>query len=339
MLFRVLKRGAAVMRSSVGRSWLRRLLALVILAVSTGPSWGQDPPEPEPAELDDVLVQGSLGGVALREQVETFVDAVTSPPPGRGPARWHELAGVCVGVVNLRRDAAQIMADRVSQVAIMLDLPVGEPGCSPNVVIVATDDASALARALVERSPNAFRPRYGGAAGSRRQLERFMTTDRPVRWWHVAMPVAAETGLPTFRLPGSEPIPPRVRGDGLLTTRIRNELRRAYVIIDISQVEHLTLQQLSDYVAMAAFAQIDPDAEVGSFSTILNVVGDPAGAQEMTDWDRAYLAGLYGSELRQRRPDAQLGDVAGIMLRDRRRAGEAEAETETDAPESEPDGD
>jgi len=44
----------------------------------------------------------------------------------------------------------------------------------------------------------------------------------------------------------------------------------------------------------------------------------------MTDWDRAYLAGLYGSELRQRSPNAQLGDVAGLMLRDRHRAEDAE---------------
>jgi len=75
---------------------------------------------------------------------------------------------------------------------------------------------------------------------------------------------------------------------------------------------------------MVAFVQINPDAEVGNFPTILNVVADPAGAQEMTDWDRAYLAGLYGSELRQRSPNAQLGDVAGLMLRDRHRAEDAE---------------
>lgn len=216
------------------------------------------------------------------------------------------------------------MADRVSAVAVMLDLPVGEPGCSPNVVIIATDDASALARALVERSPNAFRPYYAGSSRSHRDLNLFIETDRPVRWWHVVLPVRVDSGTPAARLPG-EVEAPRIRGNGLLSTPIRNELRRAYVIIDINKVEHLTLRQLSDYVAMVAFAQIDPDAEVGSFSTVLNVLADPAGVQEMTDWDRAYLAGLYGSELRQRRPDAQLGDVAGIMLRDRRRVDGAEA--------------
>jgi hypothetical protein len=300
------------------------LLLLIASAVMfAAPALAQNPPEPEPAQLDDVVVEGSLSGIPLREQVATFVDSVTAPPPGRGPARWHDLAGVCVGVVNLKRDAAQAMADRVSEVAVMLDLPVGEPGCSPNVVIIASDDPSALARALVERSPNAFRPYYAGSSRSRRDLNLFIETDRPVRWWHVMLPVRVASGLPAVRMPGEEEAP-RISGSGLLSTPVRNELRRAYVIIDINQVDRLTLRQLSDYVAMVAFAQIDPDAEVGGFSTILNAVADPGGAQEMTDWDRAYLAGLYSSELRQRNPSAQLGDVAGIMFRDRRRAGEAE---------------
>lgn len=89
------------MRRSAAVSWFRPFLPIVFLALSHGPSWGQDPPEPDPAQLDDVIVEGSLSGIPLREQVATFVDSVTAPPPGRGPARWHDLAGVCVGVVNL----------------------------------------------------------------------------------------------------------------------------------------------------------------------------------------------------------------------------------------------
>jgi len=316
------------MRRPAGGSWFRSLfLPVIFLAVSHAPAWSQDSPEPEPVQLDDVVVQGSLSGIPLREQVETFVDAVTAPPPGRGPARWHELVGVCVGVVNLRRDAAQAMADRVSEVAVMLDLPVGEPGCSPNVVVIATDDASALARALVERSPNAFRPYYAGSSRSRRQLNLFIETDRPVRWWHVMLPVTAETGQPAVRMPG-EVEAPRIRAPtSRLNTLIRNELRRAYVIIDIDQVDHLTLRQLSDYVAMAAFAQIDPDAEVENFPTILNVLANPAATPEMTDWDRGYLGALYGAELNQRNPQFQAGGIAALMFRGRKEAHDGDSPT------------
>ena len=311
------------MRWPAGVSCLKYLLPVVFLALTCAPARGQDQEESQPTRVDDIVVLGT----PLREQVATFVDAVTAPPRGRGPARWSDRAGVCVGVVNLERQAAQILADRVSEVGVMLGMPVGEPGCSPNVLVMATDDAPAFAAALVEQSPNSFRPHYAGASGSDRQLDLFVTSDRPIRWWHVALPVT-ETGQPAIRLPGDAE-PRRIRAPlSRLNTFVRNELRRAFIVIDIDQVEHLTLIQLSDYVAMVAFAQIDPDHEVGNFPSILNVVANPAVAQAMTDWDRAYLEALYGVELNRRLPSSQLGQIATGMFRDRRAAAEAEAEAE-----------
>jgi hypothetical protein len=307
------------MTGALPRSTLPAVAVALALGVPTL-ALAQERPaqqEPEPTRVDDIVIQG----MPLREQVATFVDAVTAPPAGRAPARWADRAGVCVGVANLQSEAAQFMADRVSEVALLLDMPVGEPGCSPNVVVMLTDDAPGLAAALVERSPNAFRPHYAGAAGTVRQLNLFMTSDRPVRWWHVAMPVTGESGNPAIRMPGDDRIP-RVKVPlSRLTTTIRNELRRAFIIIDVDQVEHLTLTQLSDYVAMVAFAQVDPDHEVGDFPSILNVIADPTAAAAMTDWDRAYLQALYGVELNRRSPSSQLGQVVADMFRDRREAG------------------
>lgn len=220
------------------------------------------------------------------------------------------------------------MADRVSEVALELGLPIGEPGCSPNVLIIATDDAPTLTAALVERSPNAFRPPYSGAARSRLQLSRFIETDRPVRWWHVSMPVNGDTGRPAVRLPGQGAPMVRVTASRLTTT-IQNDLKRAYVIIDIDQAESVTFQQLADYVAMVAFAQVDPDADLSGFPTILNVFDNPTIAFGLTDWDQAYLGSLYGSELNQRNPNAQTGAVAASMYRDRRRLeDDSDAEVE-----------
>ena len=225
------------------------------------------------------------------------------------------------------------MADRVSEVALELGLPIGEPGCSPNVLIIATDDAPTLTAALVERSPNAFKPPYSGSSRSRLQLRRFIESDAPVRWWHVSLPVNSETGGIAVRIPG---YPPPTTGTmaSRLTTVIENDLRRAYVIIDIDQAEGITFQQLADYVAMVAFAQIDPDADLSGFPTILNVFDNPTIAFGLTDWDQAYLGSLYGAELNQRNPNAQSGAVAALMFRERNRdAAEAAAEEDTDAPE------
>jgi len=267
-------------------------------------------------------------GMPLREQVETFVDDVTAPATGWGPARWDERSGICVGVVNLRPDAAQAMADRVSEVALDLGLTVGEPGCSPNILVIATDDAPALATALVQQSPNAFRPRYSGAARRPSALRAFQSSDSPVRWWHVSMPIIRETGQPAVRLPGGDA--PWIPSWGSrLTSPITSKLLRAYVIIDIDQAEGLSFSQLADYVAMVAFAQIDPDADVSGFPTILNVFDNPTIAFGMTDWDEAYLGSLYGAEMNQRNPNAQSGAVAALMFRDRQRvAGDDEVELE-----------
>ena len=267
-------------------------------------------------------------GMPLREQVETFVDDVTAPATGWGPARWDERSGICVGVVNLRPDAAQAMADRVSEVALDLGLTVGEPGCSPNILVIATDDAPALATALVQQSPNAFRPRYSGAARRPSALRAFQSSDSPVRWWHVSMPIIRETGQSAVRLPGGDA--PWIPSWGSrLTSPITSKLLRAYVIIDIDQAEGLSFSQLADYVAMVAFAQIDPDADVSGFPTILNVFDNPTIAFGMTDWDEAYLGSLYGAEMNQRNPNAQSGAVAALMFRDRQRvAGDDEVELE-----------
>lgn len=304
---------------------IRTLLLSVVLGLGLMPDVAiaqQTRTETETA-VEDIVVLA----MPLREQVETFVDDVTAPATGWGPARWDERSGICVGVVNLRRDAAQAMADRVSEVALTLNLTVGEPGCSPNVLIIATDDAPALATAMVERSPNAFRPRYSGAARRPSALRAFETSDRAVRWWHVSMPVIRDTGRPAVRVPGMDP--PVISSWGSrLTTPITSRLLRAYVIIDIDQAEGLSFTQLTDYVAMVTFAQIDPDAEVSGFPTILNVFENSTVASGLTDWDQDYLDALYGSEMNQRHPNAQSGAVASMMFRERRQAGR-EAHTDT----------
>ncbi len=299
----------------------RSFLAVAALTCFAVPVAAQETPDQEVTRVEDVVVEGTT----LRRQVQVFVAAVTEPPRGHGPARWRETSGVCVGVFNLRRETAQAIADRVSEIAADLGLRVGEPGCDANVLIVATDDPAALAAGLVERSPAAFRPGWSGASRSRQALAAFTQGDRPIRWWHLSLPMIRDTNSPAVRMPGN-PNAPYIPGGTRLRTSVENVLLRAYVIIDFDQVETLSLRQLADYAAFVAFAQIDPEAETGGFPTILNALADPGSVAEMTTWDRDYLAGLYGSELHQRQPGSQLSDVSGIMFRRQDRAARA-AET------------
>lgn len=299
-------------------------LAAVFLVLATCSGAGdvfaavrQDPPatpadsaQEQPAQLEDVTVTGQ----SLQRTVEAFVDEVAAPTPGRSLSRWDR--AICVGAVNLRREAAQLIVDRVSAVAAEVGLQPGEPGCSPNILVIASDDANGLAQALVEARPTAFRPPYAGAAETRRSLAAFATTDRPIRWWYVSLPVHRDTGAIAVRLPGQ--VPPRIATlGGRLTTEVRYDLRRTFVILDMTLLEGLTLQQVGDYVAMVSLAQIDPDARTDSFDSILNVFNASVPNARLTDWDLAYLRSLYAAELNRRNPRAQEGEVGDIMVRDR----------------------
>ena len=288
------------------------LLSATSLAFAVAMAQQTVPPAPPPdpvTRLEDVVVDGRR----LREAVDDFIDEIVAPPVGRGPARWNRR--VCVGVVNLRRESAQALADQVSAVADRAGLQTGEPGCRANILVIATDDGPALARALVDAKPRAFRPQYSGAARSSEALDDFQTTSAPVRWWHVSMPVVRDTGAPGVRLPGFGP--PMIPGEVRLRSSLRNDLQRVFVILDIDDIVGLNFQQLGDYVGMVALAQVDPEAETSSYDTILNLFQTPTPGLTLTDWDVSYLTALYGSELNQRSVNAQDGEISSLMLRDR----------------------
>ena len=110
----------------------------------------QEPSSAPATDLEDIVVEGRR----LEEVTQDFVREVGAPAGGRGLARWR--SGVCVGVANLQNDAAQYIADRVSTVAQDLGLRVGDPGCEPSILIVATQDANAFTPQFVASRPRLF---------------------------------------------------------------------------------------------------------------------------------------------------------------------------------------
>ncbi|MBN9481562.1 MAG: hypothetical protein J0I52_15100 [Bordetella sp.] len=270
--------------------------------------------EPEaPTQVGDIVVQGRR----IDDQVRRFIDEVAASPTGRGPARWRDR--ICVGVANIRGDAAQYVVDRVSQAALDIGLDPGEPGCQPNILIIGASDGAAMARGLVDARRNVFWPGGSGMNRSRAALEAFQQSDRAVRWWHISTPIDSQTGQLAVRLPGEEAPTVSRTGAGRLRTTIRNDLNRVIIILDLAQAEGLNFQQLADYVAMVALAQVDPDADVGDYDSVLGLFAD-AGIQGLTDWDKAYLKALYAAELNQSAATHQLGELRGLMARDRKQS-------------------
>lgn len=280
----------------------------------------QAPPTQEPAQLEDVEVEARR----LRSVIQDFVGEIAAPAGVRGPARWNR--PVCIGVVNLRAELAQYIVDRTSDIARELGVTAGEPGCTPNVLIIAADDGRALADSIVQERRGAFRPGGSGMTRSLRALDEFRTSDAPVRWWHISAPVDSETGALATRLPGYDAPSTAVSRASRIRTDIRDDLFKAIIVIDADKATGVTLAQLADYCALVSLAQVDPAADVASFDTVLNVFMDPA-TPGLTDWDMDYLRALYGVEQNSVGANARGGEIIDQMMR-RTRADAAAEEAE-----------
>lgn len=312
------------------------ILAGVMAASMAQP---QNPPAIPPAgqeatsTLEDVVVERRQ----LESMVREFVGEVGAPAARRGLARWQ--GGICVGVVNIRSDVAQQIADRVSQVGRDLGLEPGEPGCKANIFIVFSTGGAALADAMVEENRRAFRRGVGGLDRGTAALRDFRTAERPVRWWHMSEPTDSETGLRAVRLPGDmdpttgQPAAPviNVFAASRLNSQIRDDMTKVMVIVDVDQLASANLAQLADYLAFVSLAQVDPEAETGSYDTILNLFDAPQSVDGLTDWDVSYLTSLYrvqDSPVQRINPAAQAGTMAADMIRNRRAARTAAEQAE-----------
>ncbi|MFN4092036.1 MAG: hypothetical protein ACK4FG_03975 [Brevundimonas sp.] len=299
---------------------------ILSLAVQDPPTAPQTPPpvDPEEISIEGIVVDGR----PLDEAVRDYVGAVAGPARGRGLAQWR--SELCLGVANLPAQYAQAMIDRVADIATELKIPIGEPGCEANALVIFTEDGAGLARALIEEDRRTFRVGASGLDLGSSALERFRDTTAPVRWWQVSVPVDSETGQVAVRLPGAsdsngEPSVPQINvfAASRLVSQIRDDLNRTIVIVDVDDISAVSFEQLSDYVAMVTLAQVDPEGSTAGFTSILGVFEDPTVTASLSDWDWAYLRALYSTRSMRRNPAAMTGDVAGFMARDRRAAQDA----------------
>lgn len=287
-------------------------------------------PDPDtPTRLEDVQVIGR----SLENLVRGFVDDVAAPNPRRNLARWN--APVCVGMTSahLGAETTQYIVDRVSTVAEDVGLRTGAPGCTPNIIVVASDDPNQTAAAMIDRRRSVFRPGGGGIERGGAALRAFRNSDQAVRWWALSMPTDAFSGARAARLPGDcqEPctVDPQQGGQsalgfapiinqmsgGRIGTQIVDDLFRVIVIVDINKVEGFSAQQLADYIAMVSLAQINPEADTSRYASILNLFEEPDYATTLTDWDQAYLSGLYSAQRTQKLAGANRSEIIGTIQR------------------------
>lgn len=307
--------------------------ALLVAQVASAQSsaQGSDPeagsvPERQTANpnvIEEVQVRGQRMSEIefnLPDYVRKFIGEVVALPQGGGHARWYK--SVCVSVVNLEPARAQYIVDRISLLAGQVGLKPGEPGCTPQVIVIFTVDADDVATNLVETQPLLFRP--GGPACCMQlgldALDEFKTSDKPVRWWHVSMPVDALLHQRAIQLgqdgPGNYPVI-TVEGPSRIHSGLIDELYRAIIVVDATKLTGTTWQQIGDYLAVVSLAQVNPNTDPSAYDSILNVFSNPAAYSGLTDWDLSYVQALYKINL-ERLPGLQENQLVSRMVRTER---------------------
>lgn len=286
---------------------MRRLLLPLAAAglVLAGAAHAQSQPEPGSTEVEGVTIEAN----SLREAVASFVAEVGASPRGQNLARWD--GRVCIGVMNMTPRYAQALVDQVSAVSLAVGLDIGDPGCRPNVLILADSNGDALARRLVGEHPQAFRPDIGGSNRGRAALNRFQNSGAPVRWWHVTQTVSADTGQTAS---GGDSI--QVRGASRLRNNVREDMHHVIIVLDTSRIGSLNFASLADYVAMVSLAQVDDEADTSPYDSVLNLFagGRAREGLRMTQWDLDYLRGLYTARPDSARRSGQEQEIAREIL-------------------------
>ncbi len=277
------------------------LLAVLAALVATAPAAAQ---QDQQTDDDKVVVVGRVAEDAVRD----FVAEVGAAPAGQNLARWDRR--VCVGAANMTPHYAQRLIDQVSRVALAIGLEIGEPGCRPNILILADRDGDALAVRLVADSPEGFRPDRTSSNLGSEALRRFQTSDAPVRWWHVTQTVVADTGEPAT---GGATV--QVRGASRIRSNVRQDMANVIVILDTSRIGAASFSSLADYVSMIALAQVDAEADMREFPTVLNLFANETGDRtaRMTQWDLDYLISLYDTRGDAANPNREARDIARGM--------------------------
>lgn len=236
-------------------------------------------------EASGTVVQGPAAAAAaaraqLVPRVTRFIEQIAALEPAQFngglpdvPATERGLLPgwsdpVCVRVTGAAQQEAAYILARIVKVARQVGAPVDGAHCSPNLFIFVTPQPKELLRGLEQSQ---FADTFGRRALPT-VIDRFIATPRPVRVWY-------NIGV------GGPPTP------------FKYAFTRVSVIVDPTQLDGTSREQLAAYIALTSLAEIRVGAHVENDPSILNLFNGVGSAMRpgLSDWDRAFLKSLYST--------------------------------------------
>jgi hypothetical protein len=251
---------------------------------SAGPS--STPPE----TLQEVTVTGHR--VELEKRVLEFVNHIAAAENEEGLPRWK--APICPFVSGLTKEEGEFVIRRISEVARQAGAPLAGENCHPrNLYILVHPHPKELLQAMEKRNRTFT---VGNDDTPPEVFENFLATPRAVRVWYTTEERNLN-GVAFVRHPGDPP--PIMRTTGSTQDNgVVWQFAHVFVVVDQTRLDGISREQLADYVAMVALADLKPDANLGDAPSILRLFeGTPSEAPgSMSEWDLAFLKSLYTTD-------------------------------------------
>jgi hypothetical protein len=204
-------------------------------------------------------------------------------------ARWS--TPICLQVVGLPKDGAQLIADQLASTARHLGVKVQGAGCAPNIFIIATADPQKMVRQMRQRR------QFLMIGEDVAHLDAIEKSHDAVRWVGYAEFRGIDGERPgndSYGTLGSYPTLSRFDGGSRLESSSQAFLGRMTIIMDAKQITGVSYGQLAAYLDMVTLGRLRPHAVPQTVRSILSLFPTtteaPAG---LTSFDRAYLQGLY----------------------------------------------
>jgi len=266
------------------------LAAVALLAVVPAAAQAPAAADGDAEEASDIVVTGERERPTSREVNRQARDISHTGGDiyDRPLARIEDR--LCPGVIGLRKEAAELMIDRIRWNAERLDMWLADDtACSPNLIIAFVEDGKAQIAELEESQPWLFQSL---TLPERRAL---LAEDGPVRVWTTTA-TRTRDGMPIQRRENltDPPVVSMWMAHSKIYLTIREDITQVVVLFDRDAVRGKTVIQLADYATMRSFARTkaaESDVALDTILTLFDPDHEPPGG--LTDFDQAYLRSLY----------------------------------------------
>jgi hypothetical protein len=294
------------------------------LAIALAPVLASAPAAAQTAPADELVVEGArLPRAVVEQRAQQFVRSVLPPPSYGQYGRWT--GPICVKLADLADNFTGPVQARLQAAAAVAGVRMRFGNCDPNLLILFSEAGGITADVILRRKANAT----AAISGPDRAL--LVKAPLPVRWWHVLQPGnssgiggSGSAALNTAQfgensgaagVPGnSNTITTESYSGSLIDTHLALAITSAVVIVDVPLAQGKSLDALADYVAMVALAPIRLQAPPPAVPSVLASFSQPGTGTLLTDWDKAWLKGLYAMPL-NRAANQQRGSITAAMTK------------------------